>query len=295
MSLRLLQFGTTGQVATELARQAPAHAVQLTALPRVEADFTDPEACAARVVEHRPDLVVIAAAYTAVDQAESERELAFRINAETPGAIAHATQSVGAAVVNFSTDYVFAGDKGAPYREDDATGPLSAYGASKLAGEAAVLAACDRALILRTSWVVSAHGKNFVKTMLRIAGGDQPLKVVDDQFGRPTAAADLAGFVLANAQRLARAPAGDPLFGVHHFANAGEVSWKGFAEAIFAEALGEAAPPVGAIRTADRPSPAERPLRGTLDTSRLEGAFGYTPRPWRAALVDILAELKVSA
>ncbi|THD77435.1 MAG: dTDP-4-dehydrorhamnose reductase [Phenylobacterium sp.] len=295
MSVRILQFGTTGQVATELVRQAPRHAVDLTALSRAEADFIDPQACAARVAEHRPDLVVIAAAFTAVDQAESERELAFRINAETPGAIAHAAQAVGAAVVSFSTDYVFAGDKGAPYVEDDATDPLSAYGASKLAGEAAVLAACDRALILRTSWVVSAHGRNFVKTMLRLAGGDQPLKVVDDQFGRPTAAADLASFVLANAARLAEAPAGDPVFGVHHFANAGEVSWKGFAEAVFADALGPAAPPVGAIRTAERPAPAQRPLRGTLDTGKLERTFGVTLRPWRTALSDILAELKVSA
>lgn len=296
MSLRLLQFGTTGQLGRELLRQAPAFpGLQLTALSRAEADFTDPEACAGQVAQHRPDIVVIAAAYTAVDQAESERELAFRINAETPGAIAHAAQAVGAAVVAISTDYVFAGDAGRAYLETDATSPVSAYGASKLAGEAAVLEACARALVLRTSWVVSAHGKNFVKTMLRLASEGRPLRVVDDQFGRPTSAADLAGFILSNAERLARAKAGDPVFGLHHFANAGETSWRRFAEAVFAEALGEAAPAVAAIPTTDYPTPARRPARGTLDTAKLEAVFGYTPRPWRAALADIVVDLKVSA
>jgi dTDP-4-dehydrorhamnose reductase len=295
VSVRVLQFGATGQVGTELLRQAPDFPVEVTALARAEADFTDSEACAARVLEHRPDLVVIAAAFTAVDLAESEREMAFRINAETPGAIAAATQAVGAAVVGFSTDYVFAGDKGGAYVEDDATEPLGAYGASKLAGEAAMLAACERTLILRTSWVVSAHGKNFIKTMLRLAADGRPIRVVDDQFGRPTSAADLAAFVLSHAERLAAAQAGDATFGVFHYANAGETSWRRFAEAIFAEALGDAAPAVAPITTADYPTPARRPARGTLDTAKLERVFAYAPRPWRAALSEIISELKVTA
>jgi dTDP-4-dehydrorhamnose reductase len=295
VSVKVLQFGTTGQVGTELLRQAPGFPVELTALSRAEADFTDPEACAARVLEHRPDLVLIAAAFTAVDLAESEREMAFRINAETPGAIAAAAQAVGAAVVGFSTDYVFSGDKGGAYLEDDATDPLGAYGASKLAGEAAMLAACERTLVLRTSWVVSAHGKNFIKTMLRLAAEGRPLRIVDDQFGRPTAAADLAGFVLAQAERLAAAPAGDPAFGVFHFANAGETTWRRFAEAIFAAALADKAPAVTPITTPEFPTPARRPARGTLDTTKLERVFGLAPRPWPAALAEIVSELKVAA
>lgn len=291
MSVKILQYGATGQVARELLRQAPAHAVQLKALSRAEADLADPEAAARHVRAEKPDLVILAAAYTAVDQAESEPGLAHEINGEAPAAIARACAEVGAALVHFSTDYVFDGRKGAPYREDDATGPLSVYGASKLSGERMALAACPRTLILRTSWVVSAHGKNFVKTMLRLAREGQPLRVVDDQFGRPTAAADLAGFVLAQAPRLAAAPAGDPAFGVFHFANAGETTWRGFAQGTLDLALGAAAPQVAPIATADRPSPAERPLRGTLDTAKLEAVFACSPRPWRAPLAEIVAEL----
>jgi dTDP-4-dehydrorhamnose reductase len=295
MSVKILQYGATGQVARELLRQAPAHAVQVTALSRAEADLADPEAAARHVRAEKPDLVILAAAYTAVDQAESEPGLAHEINGEAPAAIARACAEVGAALAHFSTDYVFDGRKGAPYREDDATGPLSVYGASKLSGERMALAACPRTTILRTSWVVSAHGKNFVKTMLRLGREGQPLRVVDDQFGRPTAAADLAGFVLAQAARLAAAPAGDPAFGVFHFANAGETTWRGFAQGALDLALGAAAPQVAPIATADRPSPAQRPLRGTLDTGKLEAVFGVSPRPWREPLAEILAELAMEA
>jgi dTDP-4-dehydrorhamnose reductase len=292
MTVQILQFGTTGQLGTELIRQAPGHDVALTALGRGEADLADPTACAAKVRAARPDLVVIAAAYTAVDLAETERDLARTVNALTPGAIAAAAAEVGAAVVNISTDYVFDGAGGAPYAEDAATNPLNAYGATKLEGEQAVTAANARSLNIRTSWVVSPHGKNFIKTMLRVAAAGNPLKVVDDQSGRPTSAADLAGFILDLAPRLAVAKAGDPLFGVVHFANTGEVTWRGFAQAIFAEALGDQAPDVGATTTAAYVTPAQRPLRATMDLSRLERVYGVTPRPWREALKDILVELK---
>src|SRR5207245_2603674 len=153
-----------------------------------------------------------------------------------------ACAEVGAALVHFSTDYVFDGRKGQPYREDDATHPLSVYGASKLSGERMALGANPRTLVLRPSWVVSAHGKNFVKTMLRLAREGHPVRVVDDQYGRPTSAADLAGFVLKVTPRLAAAKAGDPMFGLFHFANAGETSWRGFAQGVFEMALGPAAP-----------------------------------------------------
>ena len=293
MTLRVLQFGTTGQVARELLKQAKDHDVEIVALSRAEADLEDPEAAAKAVSDHAADLVVVAAAYTAVDLAESEPGKAHEVNAESPAAIARACAAQGSAMVWFSTDYVFDGEKGAPYVEDDATGPPNIYGASKLSGERMVLSACPRALVIRTSWVVSSHGKNFVKTMLRLAGEGGQIRVVDDQFGRPTSAADLAGFVLAQAARLAKAPAGDPAFSIHHFANAGEVSWKGFAEGVFDLALGADAPQVAAIATAERPSPARRPMRGTLDTHKLERVFGVTPRPWREALADIVRELKL--
>ena len=292
MSVRILQFGTTGQLARELLAQAKDFDVEITALSRAEADFADPQAVAGRVKAAKADLVVLAAAYTAVDLAESERDLAFAVNAETPGAVAEALGADGPALVFVSTDYVFDGDKGAPYIESDATAPLNVYGASKLAGERRILAACPRALILRTSWVVSSHGKNFVKTMLRAAGEGRALKVVDDQHGRPTAARDLARFILSQAARLAAAKATDPMFGVHHFANAGEVTWKGFADGVFQIALGAAAPVVASGATADWPAPARRPVRGTLDTRRLERTFGVTPRPWREAVAEIVAELQ---
>ena len=292
MTLKILQFGTTGQLATELLRQASLHDVTLTALSRADCDLADPQAAARAVIEARPDLVVIAAAYTAVDLAETEQALARAINALAPGAIAAACATTGAVLVNISTDYVFAGDGGAPYAEDAATNPLNVYGATKLEGERAVIAACDRALNIRTSWVVSAHGKNFVKTMLRVGAAGNPLRVVDDQSGRPTSAADLAGFILSQAGRLAKAKAGDPVFGTLHFANAGEVSWRGLAVAVFEQAMGDAAPEVTPITTAEYPVPAARPLRATMDIGKLERVFGVTPRPWRAALAEIVAELK---
>ena len=295
MSLRILQFGATGQVGLELLRQAAGRDVALTALSRAEADLALPEAAARQVRAHRPDLVILAAAYTAVDQAESEPGLAHEINGEAPAAIAEACAEVGCALVHFSTDYVFDGRKGAPYHEDDPPNPLSVYGASKLSGERMALAANPRTTVLRASWVVSAHGRNFVKTMLRLAREGQPLRVVDDQFGRPTAAADLAGFVLDAAPRLAAAPAGDPAFGLFHFANAGETTWCGFAQAVLDQAMGPAAPRVEPIATADRPSPAGRPLRGTLDTTRLETTFGYRPRPWREPLAELVGELTAQA
>ncbi|WP_395671196.1 dTDP-4-dehydrorhamnose reductase [Phenylobacterium sp.] len=290
MTIRVLQFGTTGQVGIELLRQAAGRDLSLSALSRAEADLADPAACAAAVRAARPDLVVIAAAYTAVDKAESEPELAETVNAVAPGAIAAAAEAVGAGVVYISTDYVFAGDHSAPYTEHDPIAPPGAYGRSKAAGEQAVLAATPRALVLRTSWVVSAHGKNFVKTMLRLAAGGGPLRVVDDQLGRPTAAADIAAFILAQASALAAAPAGDPRWGVFHFANAGQVTWRGLAAAIVAEAGLDVE--VLPITTAEFPTPARRPPYSVLDTAKLERTFGLIPRPWPQALADIVAELK---
>jgi dTDP-4-dehydrorhamnose reductase len=294
MTVQILQFGTTGQLGVELLRQAPGHDVTITALGRKEADLSDPAACAAKVRALKPRVVVVAAAHTAVDLAESETELARAINALTPGANAAAAADVGAAVINVSTDYVFDGAGGAPYAEDAATNPLNVYGATTLEGETAVATASSRSLNIRTSWVVSPHGKNFVKTMLRVAGAGNPLKVVDDQSGRPTSAADLAGFILGQAPRLAEAKAGDPAFGTAHFANSGEVTWRDFAVEIFAQALGDQAPEVGGQKTADYKTPATRPLRATMDLGKLSRVYGVTPRPWQAALADVVAELKAA-
>ena len=293
MTVKILQFGTTGQLGVELLRQAPAQDVAITALGRADCDLAEPAAAALKVEQIRPDVVVIAAAHTAVDLAESEPELARTINAVTPGAIAEAAARVGAAVINVSTDYVFDGAGAAPYAEDAAPKPLNTYGRTKLEGEQAVAAANPRSLSIRTSWVVSPHGKNFVKTMLRVAAAGNPLKVVDDQSGRPTSAADLAGFILDVAPVLAAAPVGDPRFGLVHFANDGEVTWRDFAIEIFRQALGDQAPEVGAQKTADYVTPAQRPLRATMDLTRLKRDFGVSPRPWQTALADIVAELKV--
>ncbi|WP_372785121.1 dTDP-4-dehydrorhamnose reductase [Phenylobacterium sp.] len=293
MSIRVLQFGTTGQLALELLAEAKDFDVEITALSRAEADFNDPQGAASRVRAGETDLVVIAAAHTAVDDAEAEPDVAQCVNATTPGAIARSAQAAGVPVVFVSTDYVFDGAKGAAYVETDPVGPINVYGRSKVDGEAAVLGGCARALVLRTSWVVSSHGKNFVKTMLRLAKGPGPIKVVDDQFGRPTAARDLARFILGQAATLATAPAGAPVFGLFHFANAGEVTWKGFAEGVFDLALGADAPKVQAITTAEFTRPAARPARGTLDTGKLERTFGVRPRPWREALAEIVGELKL--
>jgi dTDP-4-dehydrorhamnose reductase len=291
MTVNILQFGTSGQLGRELLDQAKDFDVSLIALSREEADFTDPERMAELVDIYCPDLVVIAAAYTAVDRAESEPEVAQTVNAETPAAIARFLKPEGAALVMVSTDYVFSGDKGAPYVEEDATGPINVYGATKLEGERAVLAACPRALVIRTSWVVSSHGKNFIKTMLRLAGEGAPMRVVADQVGRPTAARDLARFILSQAERLSTAMAGDPAFGVVHFANTGEVSWRDLAQTVVELAMGKAAPTVQGIPTVDYPTPARRPLRASMDTGKLAQVFGVTPRPWREAVAEIVAEL----
>ncbi len=287
MTLKVLQFGATGQMALELIARSPRHGVRLTALSRAQADLTDPAAIARIVEQSDADLVINAAAYTAVDKAEAERDVAFLVNAESPAAMARVCAARGVPLINVSTDYVFNGSGSRPWREDDATAPINAYGDSKLAGEQAIAASDARAVTLRTSWVFSAHGANFVKTMLRFA--DRPeLKVVDDQIGCPTFAGDLAEAALTVALRLARdenAPTG-----VFHFAGAEAVSWHEFATAIFA-AKGPPVPVVLPIPTRDYPTPAARPANSVLDCARIGSAFGIVPRPWRDGLNETLAEL----
>jgi dTDP-4-dehydrorhamnose reductase len=279
--MRILVFGKSGQVATELARQA-----DVTALGRDEADLSDPAACAAAIRAHAPEAVINAAAYTGVDKAEEEEDLATTINGAAPAAMAGACAELGIPFVHISTDYVFDGSGDAPRAPDAPTAPMGAYGRSKLAGETGVVAAGGAHAILRTSWVVSAHGANFVKTMLRVGPARGSLRVVDDQIGGPTPAADIAAACLKIAAHLAERP-GDA--GIYHFAAAPDTSWAHFADTIFEMAQLEVA--VEHIPTTEYPLPAPRPLNSRLDCSTTEAVFGI-PRPdWRAGLADILNDL----
>ncbi len=279
--MTILVFGKTGQVATELQRQAP-----VTALGRAEADLTDPAACAEAIRAHAPRAVINAAAYTGVDKAEEEPDLAHAVNATAPGAMAEACADLGVPFLHVSTDYVFDGSGTAPWRTDDATGPLGVYGASKLAGEQAVRAAGGPHAILRTSWVFSAHGANFVKTMLRLSETRDALSVVGDQIGGPTPAADIAATLL----QMGNAMAGGQGGGTYHYAGAPDTSWAGFARETFAQAT--RAVTVTDIPTTDYPTPAQRPLNSRLDCALLETDFGI-PRPdWAAGLAAVLKELE---
>jgi dTDP-4-dehydrorhamnose reductase len=283
----ILVFGETGQVARELARQAPDRQVPVTTLSRAQADLMDPAACAAAIRAHRPRAVINAAAWTAVDKAEAEEEAATTINAHAPGAMARECAGLGIPFVQISTDYVFDGSGTAPWTPADPTGPLGAYGRSKLKGEEAVRAAGGPHVILRTSWVFSAHGANFVKTMLRL-GAERPiLRVVADQWGAPTPAGAIAEACLTIATRLIVAP---HLSGTHHFAGTPDTTWAGFARAIMAAAGLPAK--VEDIATADYPTPARRPANSRLDCGALARDFGI-PRPdWRAGLAAVLAALQ---
>ncbi len=294
MTLRLLMFGRTGQVATEIRRLADsdlAPDLAVTALGRAEADLTDPERCAAAVRATEADAVINAAAYTAVDRAEEEEALATMVNGRAPGAVARAAAERGLPFLHVSTDYVFDGSKQGAWTEDDSPAPLGAYGRSKLAGERAVAAAGGRHVILRTAWVHAGHGGNFVRTMLRAGAARDRLTVVDDQRGGPTSAADIAAALVAIARAFA---AGRGVPGIFHYCGAPEVSWCGFAREIFAQADWMRAPKIQPIRTADWPTPAARPANSVLDCARLGAAYGIAQPDWRASLGPILAELRTS-
>lgn len=284
--MKLLVFGAGGQVGTELRRATLPPGMTLAALDRGGLDIADPAAIRAAIRRERPDLVVNAAAYTAVDRAEGEAEAAFAINATAPGEIAAACAGAGIRLVHISTDYVYDGAKTGPYVEGDPISPLGVYGRSKAAGDAAVAAALAEHVILRTAWVYSAHGGNFVKTMLRLASERPSLRVVADQHGSPTAAADIAAAIIAIAARI---EAGEGRWGVFHFTGAGATTWHRFAEAIVSFAGGNV--PVAAITTADYPTPARRPANSVLDCAKIAAAYGVAARPWRDALAEVVAEL----
>ena len=293
---RILVTGGEGQVGHELVRRAWPEGVEIAAPTRAELDLTDAAAIAAHVAAGGYSAVINCAAYTAVDKAETEVAQAFAVNALAPAAFAEAARTADISLVHVSTDYVFRGDADAPYETDAAIDPIGVYGASKAAGEFAVRLGCPRSAIVRTAWVVSARRANFVKTMLRLGAERDQLRVVADQHGAPTFAADLADALGAIA--LGMIADRDAPAGVFHFTNAGPTTWHEFAQAIFAQAraLGARTPTsVEAIATSDYPTPARRPAYSVLSTRRIEQDYGVVPAPWRERLPAIVAEIMEQA
>jgi len=285
--VRILLTGRNGQVGWELERSL-APLGEVLATDRATLDLADADAIRRVVREARPAVIVNAGAYTAVDRAEAEAELANRINGVAPGVLAEEAKRLGALLVHYSTDYVFDGAKAAPYTEDDAPNPVNAYGRSKLAGEQAIAANGARHLILRTSWVYAARGRNFLLTLLKLGHERDVLRVVDDQFGAPTWArniADATGCLIAALTGPRAIAAG----GIHHLSAGGETTWCGFARAIFGAAAG--APRIEAIATREYPTPAARPLNSRLAGARLRAEFGIALPDWKVGLQQCLAEI----
>ncbi|MFT2213894.1 dTDP-4-dehydrorhamnose reductase [Rhizobium giardinii] len=279
---RLLVTGREGQVVRSLLeRSALHHDIEILVASRPELDLSAPTSLATVINSVRPDLIVSAAAYTAVDQAETEEEMAWIINAHAPGAIAEAAGTLQIPVIHLSTDYVFDGNKPSAYVETDPVGPVSAYGRTKLAGEEFVASATDNHVILRTAWVHSPFGKNFLKTMLRLAENRDRVSVVADQFGTPTSALDIADAVIAIARNLL-ASQSTALRGVFHLTNSGRASWADFAEEIFRISAGLGGPiaAVGRIPASDYPTPARRPANSQLDCTKLATVHGVRMPDW---------------
>ena len=287
--LNILISGKTGQVAVELQKHL-AGLGNLIVLGRDVLDLSQPEHIRAQVRAHKPDLIIIAAAHTAVDQAESEPELAFAINAIAPGVFAEEAAALGIPLIHYSTDYVFDGSKPAPYTEDDATNPLGVYGKSKLAGELAIAASGAQHVILRTSWVYSTHGKNFLLTMQRLLQERAELRVVADQIGAPTWAGTIARSTRALIERWQAGDAG--AWGTYHLTASGETSWFGFTQAIAAHlsAQGKTCATLEPIPASAYPTPAARPQNSRLDCSKLAREWGVTQPDWEAALSECVAE-----
>ena len=286
---RILLTGARGQVGFELARLLPAHG-ELTATDRSTLDLADPDAIVAAMRGLKPGLVVNAGAYTAVDQAEVERDAAFAANANAPRVLAEEASRCGALLIHYSTDYVFDGEADTPYSEDAPTGPLNVYGESKLEGERAVAATGAHALVLRTSWVYGLRGRNFLRTVQRLATERDELKIVADQTGTPNWSRVLAE---ATCALVARGTADlAERTGIYHFSATGATTWHGLAKAIVG---GAAKPQVSPITTAQFPTPARRPAYGVLDTLRFRQTFGFELPMWQDALAACLAAQRASA
>ncbi|MXO47485.1 dTDP-4-dehydrorhamnose reductase [Erythrobacter vulgaris] len=282
--MTILVFGKTGQVACELKALG-----NVTCLSRDEADLSDPESCAEAIRKHSPNGVINAAAYTVVDRAEEEVTLATRVNGWAPAAMAKACAEMDVPFIHISTDYVFDGSGNEPWKPSELTNPKNAYGLSKLIGEKAVQEAGGRYAILRTSWVFSSHGSNFVKSMLKLSEDRDQLNIVADQVGGPTPAADIAQTCLDLVDQLANDASKS---GTYHFSGAPDVSWKDFAETIFAQAGREVT--VKGIATSEYSTPATRPLNSRLDCSSFEQTFGIARPDWRHGLKNVLKDLEIT-
>jgi dTDP-4-dehydrorhamnose reductase len=288
--MKVMVFGGGGQIGREVCNAAwPPH-YDIASLDRRATDITDSTLVRAALARERPSVVINLAAYTAVDRAESEPEAAWAVNSAGAAHIAAACAETATPLIHLSTDYVFDGCKTEPYREDDPVGPLGVYGCSKEAGERAIRAALEPHIILRTAWVYGVYGANFVKTMLRLAGERPVVRVVADQIGCPTSAAEITTALIAIVTHIER---GGVRWGTYHFAGAGAVSWYGFAEAIFELAATRlpARPRLIPIRTDEYPTAARRPMHSILDCGKIKAAFSIDPAPWRAALVPVIQQL----
>jgi dTDP-4-dehydrorhamnose reductase len=302
--MKILILGTGGQVGWELPRQL-AGLGTLVAWDRASADFEDPMGLGMKVRAEAPQVIVNAAAYTAVDRAESEPERAFRINRDAPGALAEAARGLGASLVHYSTDYVFDGASAEPYRETDPTGPLSVYGRSKLEGEEAIRGSGCHYLIFRTSWVYASRGRNFPRTILKLASERDELRIVDDQQGAPTGARLIAGVTRLALEALAGASDGPRLFGTFHLAASGKTTWHGYARFVVEEAarlgveLRASADRILPMPARNYPQPAERPANSGLNTEKLRSRLGVELPMWqegvREALGEIVSEAKAGS
>ena len=306
MKTKILLIGGNGQVGHALKSTLQTMG-ELVVCTRAELDLSMVDSSidagadcpiSALVSRVKPSIIVNATAYTAVDRAETETQLAHTINAVAPGLLAKAAQTVGACMVHYSTDYVYAGIKKSPYVETDETQPLSAYGRSKLAGERALAEACPRHLIFRTSWVVGAHGGNFLKTMLKLAQEREALRVVADQIGAPTSAELIAETTAQILSQMAGQPADDPRWGLYHLSAGGATNWHAYASYVIAQARAAGWPikvaddAIAAIQTEDYPVTATRPMNSCLDTTKVRAAFGVSLPEWRVGVDEVLEELK---
>lgn len=293
-AMRIIVTGVNGQIARALQAQAASHGAEIIPMARPDFDLADAANAGALLERHAPDLVISAAAYTAVDLAETNRAEAEAVNAVGPGMLSAACAARGLPILHLSTDYVFDGAKPTPYLEDDPTGPTGVYGATKLAGERAVAAANPRHVILRTAWVFAPEGKNFVRTMLRLAETRDEIAVVADQFGSPSYAPDLAEALFTIADQIRSAEPGDPRYGIFHMTGSGDTSWAGFASAIFdlAARRGMPSAAVRAISSAEFPTPTKRPANSRLSGARLRARYGIVLPHWHDALargIDVLS------
>lgn len=290
--MRVLITGCHGQVGSCLTKQlSNDNNTEVLALDRELLDITNRDAVNAVVTEFQPSVIINAAAHTAVDKAEEEVSLSYAINRDGPKYLAQAAQTIGAAILHISTDYVFEGNKNGEYVESDATNPQGVYGESKLAGEMAVAKACDKHIILRTAWVFGEDGNNFVKTMLRLGTTRDALSIVGDQFGGPTYAGDIANTLIHMAKCISQGDSVD--YGVYHFSGLPHVSWFEFADAIFDSAVKQhlmvKKPGLSSITTEQYPTPAKRPNNSRLSTDKITQAFSVEASDWKSALNNIQA------